>query len=241
MGRQLEKYRTSKVIRGIKIAQGARRINHSQFSNDTLLIGGASIVMAKRFKTSPENFTQASGSLINSAKSNVYAWNMPLRTTHLIANVFCFPLIEKWQTFRYLGIPICLNSLPNSAWTQTLENLKNKLDHWGAFWINLVGHIVLINSVLSALPIFQFSSLLSPQTVKSSISILLGCFLWEGGKKYKKIFHLIKWDIVKKPKENGGLGIKDPTLITIAMGEKVLWNLVSRRNDWWKQVLKENI
>jgi hypothetical protein len=30
---------------------GARRINHSQFVDDTLLIGGASITIAKRFKT----------------------------------------------------------------------------------------------------------------------------------------------------------------------------------------------
>jgi hypothetical protein len=91
MGRQLEKDRTSKVIPGIKIARGVKRINHSQFVDDTLLIGGASIVMAKRFKTALENFTQASGALINSAKSNVYAWNTPLRTARLIENVFHFP------------------------------------------------------------------------------------------------------------------------------------------------------
>jgi hypothetical protein len=70
---------------------------------------------------------------------------------------------------------------------------------------------------------------------------LLRRFLWEGGKTDKKKFHLIKWDIVKQPKENGGLGIKDPALTNLAMGEKILWNLVSGRNDWWKQVLKKNI
>jgi hypothetical protein len=101
--------------------------------DETLLIRGASIVMAKRFKIALENFTKASGALINSPKSNVYAWNTPLRTTHLISNIFCFPLIEKWQTFRYLGIPICLKSLPNLAWNQILDKLKNKLDHWGYF------------------------------------------------------------------------------------------------------------
>jgi hypothetical protein len=108
------------------------------------------------------------------------------------------------------------------------------MDHWGAFWLNLAGRTVLIKSVLSALPIFQFSSLLAPQNVKNSISILLRRFLWEGGKTDKKKYHLIKWDIVKHPKESGGLGIKDPGLSNLAMGEKILWNLVSGRNDWWK-------
>lgn len=195
-------------------------------------------MMAKRFKSALDNFTQALGALINNTKSNVYAWNTPLRTAHLIASIFRFPLIEKWQTFRYLGIPICLKSLPNSAWNQVLEKLKNKMDHWGAFWLNLAGRTVLIKSVLSMLPIFQFSSLLAPQNVKNSISILLRCFIWEGGKTEKKKYHLIKWDIVKHPNESGGLGIKDLGLSNLAMGAKILWNLVSGRNDWWKRILK---
>ena len=172
-------------------------INHSQFVDDTILVGGSSIIMAKHFKTKLGKFTQALGALINNTKSNVYIWNTPLRTTCLIANVFFFSLVEKWQMFRYLGIPICLNSLSNSAWTHILEKFKNKLEHLGAFWINLVGHTVLIKSVLSALPIFQFSSLLSPQNVKSAISRLLRRFLWEGGKTDKKKFRPINWDIVK--------------------------------------------
>jgi hypothetical protein len=195
--------------------------------------------MAKRFKTALDNFTQASGALINNVKSNVYAWNTPIRTARLIENIFRFPLIEKWQTFTYLGIPICLKSLPNSAWNQTLDKLKNKLEQWGAIWLNLAGRTVLIKSVLSALPIFQFSSLLAPQNVKSTISSLLRCFLWEGGKTDTKKFHLIKWDIVKHPKENRGLGIRDPGLSNLAMGEKILWKLVSGENDWWKRILQK--
>jgi hypothetical protein len=166
------------------------------------------------------NFTQASRALINNVKSNVYAWNTPIRTARLIKNIFRFPLIEKWQTFTYLGIPIFLKSLPNSAWNQTLDKFKNKLEQWGAIWLNLAGHTVLIKYVLSTLPIFQFSSLLAPQNVKSTISSLLWCFIWEGGKTDTNKFHLIKWDIVKHPKENGGLGIRDHGLSNLSMGVK---------------------
>jgi hypothetical protein len=237
LGRQLEKDRASKSIPDIKIARGKKRINHSQFTDDTLLIGGASIFMAKRFKIALENFTQASRVLIHSVKSNVYAWNTPARTTHLIENIFRFPLIEKWKTFRYLGISICLKSLPNSAWKQILDKFKSKLHHWGAFWLNLVGRTVLIKSILSALPIFQFSSLLAPQSIKSSISSPLRRFLWEGRKTDTKKFHLVNWDMVKQPQKNSGMGIKDPVLSNLAMEANFLWNLVSGRKDWWKIIL----
>jgi hypothetical protein len=73
LGRQLEKDRASKDIPRIKIARGTKRINHSQFIDDTLLFGCASIVISKRLKNDLDNFTQALGALINSAKSNVYA------------------------------------------------------------------------------------------------------------------------------------------------------------------------
>jgi hypothetical protein len=96
---------------------------------------------------------------------------------------------------------------------------------------------VLLKSVLSTLPIFQFSSLLAPQSIKTSIYHLLRGFLWEGGKTKTKKFHLVNWDIVKHPQKNGGLGIKDPTVSNLATGEKILWNLISRRKDWWKTTL----
>jgi hypothetical protein len=65
LSRQLEKARVAKIIPGIKISRGARRINHSQFADDTLLLGGASPIIAKRFKEILEEFMKASGGKIN--------------------------------------------------------------------------------------------------------------------------------------------------------------------------------
>jgi hypothetical protein len=49
--RRLEQERITRNISGLKIARGVRRINNSQFANDTLLLGGASHVMVQIFKT----------------------------------------------------------------------------------------------------------------------------------------------------------------------------------------------
>jgi hypothetical protein len=35
---------------GIKIARGVKDINHAQFVDDTLLLGGASTIIARKFK-----------------------------------------------------------------------------------------------------------------------------------------------------------------------------------------------
>lgn len=53
-------------------------------------------------------------------------------------------------------------------------------------------------------------------------------------------FHLINWNTVLSPKDNGGLDIKDLVLINLAPGAEVLWRLVAGKIEWWKQVLFKN-
>jgi hypothetical protein len=48
----------------------------------------------------------------------------------------------------------------------------------------------------------------------------------KGGKTNSKKFHLINWNIVRDMKENGGLYIKDPSLMNLAMWVKILWRLI---------------
>jgi len=38
----------------------------------------------------------------------------------------------------------------------------------------------------------------------------------------QKKFHIISWDIVKRPISEGGLQVRDPVLANLAMGEKIL-------------------
>ena len=55
--------------------------------------------------------------------------------------------------------------------------------------------------------------------------------------------HLVNWDVVKRPFLEGGLEIKDPTLVNLARGGKLLWKLFSYKNHpvsqiFWKKYLK---
>jgi hypothetical protein len=155
-----------------------------------------------------------------------------------IVVIIQFSLQESWNSFKYLGIPICLQTLPSLAWTQIIDKIKYKFIQWGSQLFNLAGRVVLnIKSILTTLPIFQFSSLLAPTNVKSSISQEIQKFLWMGGKTNTKRMHLVKWKTIRAPKTHGGLGIPDPTLTNMALGVKILWRLVTGKHESWKKVL----
>jgi hypothetical protein len=52
---------------------------------------------------------------------------------------------------------------------------------------------------------------------------------------------LVSWSVVRAPKDRGGLGIRDPALLNLAMGGKMVWRLIIGKVDWWKKVFGKNI
>jgi hypothetical protein len=65
---------------------------------------------------------------------------------------------------------------------------------------------VLINLVLTSLPMFLLSFFEIPKGVRKILDFYRSSFFWQSDQKKNK-YHLTKWNIVYRPKEQGGLGI----------------------------------
>jgi hypothetical protein len=121
LNRRLEQERATGNIPGLKIERGVRIINNSQFSNDTLLLGGASQIMANCFKLVLDQYGEASGGVINKHKSQIYAWHTKTSIMVRIVNILQFSFSVDWKYFKYLGTPISLKALPGEAWQVILQ------------------------------------------------------------------------------------------------------------------------
>jgi len=73
------------------------------------------------------------------------------------------------------------------------------------------------------MPIYQSSILLAPGLVIRKIEGLLRKFIWEGGKGNEKKLHLVRWDKIQKPRDEGGLQVRSLTIQNQALGAKLLW------------------
>ena len=118
-----------------------------------------------------------------------------------------------------------------------LDKLKLRIQAWGASWLNNAGKVILMKFVLISLPIYQNSILLALKTFINKVDGLLRRFLWEGGKNNERRLHLVNWDTIKKPFLEGGLQMRDLATQNLALGSKLLWNIVSRNPSWSKRVL----
>jgi hypothetical protein len=156
-----------------------------------------------------------------------------------ILGIFNFSYDEKWKYFKYLGIPIIIRTLPSTHWQPILEKIKSKFSQWGAHWLNPDGRTMLINYVLSAFPIYQFSMLLVPTSFFHAFVWELHRFLLKGRKSNSKHFHLVNWNTIIAPKTHGGLGIRDPLVMNKALREKFIWRLISRKKELCKSILSQ--
>jgi ribonuclease HI len=234
---QLENARICSNLKGLKIAQGVKEINHAQFADDTLLLGGASRLVAKRYKEELDAYAAVSGSEISQTKSKIYSWNITPNEMREISRILGMEGHTNWETFTYLGIPISKTNPRTSNWNHLLDKLKKRISSWGANWLSLAGRIVLIKSVLASVPIYQNSLLLAPGTTIKQMEALQRRFLWEGGKQTSRRPHLINWDKVSKPLLEGGLSLKNAKVQNLALGEKLLWHIVSGKTTWCKEAL----
>nr|KYP72205.1 Putative ribonuclease H protein At1g65750 family [Cajanus cajan] len=75
-----------------------------------------------------------------------------------------------------------------------------------------------------------------PKKVIRKVVVIQRNFLWGGEEGIRKI-SWVSWEKICKPKDQGGLGIKNIELFNDALLGKWRWNLFHYKNQLWGQIL----
>src|SRR5438128_9105769 len=95
---------------------------------------------------------------------------------------------------------------------------------------------MLINSVLSSLPMYMMLFFEIPKGVLKKLDYVRSRFYWQGDGSRRK-YRLAKWNILCQPKDQGGLGIQDLKFKNIALLSKWLFKLLTSES-MWQQLLR---
>ena len=85
---------------------------------------------------------------------------------------------------------------------------------------------MLINSVLSSLPMYMMSFFEIPKGVRKKLDYFRSRFFWQSD-EHKRKYRLAKWDILCQLKDQGGLGIHNLELKNIALLSTWLYRLLT--------------
>lgn len=104
--------------------------------------------------------------------------------------------------FNYLGIPLGADPKNISSWNGIVDRVERKLSGWNSRSLSWAGRVVLINSVLSSLPIYFMSLFQALVIVINKIDKIRRNFLWGSARGRQKLVK-VKWKQICMPKVKG--------------------------------------
>ena len=129
-------------------------LTHQQFMDDNLLMGKPSVQESRSLNRNLAAFSKASRMTINLQKYEILFLNTPLATQRNVTHIMGFKAAKIPS--KYLGAPLIDSALKHSSWKDLLAKLETRLSQWNLCSLNLASLLVLIKSVLQAMPLYLF-------------------------------------------------------------------------------------
>ncbi|XP_074271598.1 uncharacterized protein LOC141595532 [Silene latifolia] len=138
--------------------------------------------------------------------------------------------------FKYLGMPIQNTRLKKHDCECLVEKTCSRIHGYGARKFCYAGRLVLVKAVLTSLHSYWACMFVIPKGILAKIEATCRNFLWDNSADYRRV-PLVAWDTVCRPKEEGGLGIKNQEMMNKAMiGKMGNWIAEGKDSIWVKWV-----
>jgi hypothetical protein len=166
------------LFKGFGVGVDGLVISHLQHADDTICIGEASLNNLWSLKAILRGFELCSGLKVNFWKSCLMRINVPPLFMEM-----AYDFLNGKQgsiPFSYLGLPVGANPRRCPTWDSLIDQLRRRLQSSRNRYVSLGGRIMLLNSVLNAIPIFYLSFMKVSAVVLKKIIRIQRKFLWGG-------------------------------------------------------------
>nr|XP_051221192.1 uncharacterized protein LOC127339372 [Lolium perenne] len=101
-----------------------------------------------------------------------------------------------------------------------LEKVWKKIQGWKERFLSKAGKEILVKAVAQAIPIFAMSCFDLTKTFCDDLSSMVCRYWWNNQDEERH--HWLSWELLTKPKSEGGLGFRDPHIFNMAIGVALL-------------------
>ena len=133
--------------------------------------------------------------------------------------------------FVYLGCYLKPSGYQIKDWYCIVTKFEKRISHWTNRLLFIGGHLVLIRSVLSSIPVYWLSLFPIPATILDKLRKFIFTFLWGSSANIKK-FHLANWKLLPRPFFLGGWGIKHLPSFSLSLRMKSFWLVFNSFGIW---------
>lgn len=134
---------------------------------------------------------------------------------------------------QYLGMPLTLKRPTKQLFLPLIEKVERRLAGWQSKLLSRGGRLVLVQSVLSTIPIYFMICFKLPKWVLNRIDKGRRLFLWGRSSRLGRGISLCNWGTVCLPKKWGGLGLSDLYLRNISLLLRWWWKGYKEPQSMW--------
>lgn len=208
----------------IRASRDGPLLSNLFFADDIILFAEASIDQAHVIHDCLDKFCRASGQKVSFPKSCVYfskKINDDLQVE--ISNALCMKATNDLG--MYLGMPTLTSRVTKDTFSHLCEKIDGRLAGWKTTYLSLAGRITLAKSTVSTMAYYSMQTAKIPRSICDDIDRKTRRFIW--GNEDKRSVHLISWENLQKPRQQGDIGIRSAKQATAAFLTKLGWRVLT--------------
>nr|KYP61436.1 Putative ribonuclease H protein At1g65750 family [Cajanus cajan] len=138
---------------------------------------------------------------------------------------------------KYLGVQLHHERVSKQKLKIIMVHINRRLNSLKTKSFSFTGRRTLSKSILVALPLYTMQTVFFPKQLYDDIDKSSRSFIW-GEDGHNQHIHALAWETLCKPKDGGGLGLREAHKVNLSFMMKNCWALCSQPNKIWVQVLQ---
>nr|GEX07089.1 RNA-directed DNA polymerase, eukaryota, reverse transcriptase zinc-binding domain protein [Tanacetum cinerariifolium] len=181
-------------------------------------------------KKALNEFSSVSGLLPNLNKSTIFFGSIDEGLKRELLQIL--PLRMGSLLMRYLGVPLIEKKLGVKNCKCIMDNVEKRINNYRNKLLSYAGRIQLIASVLSSLHQYWALVYILLNTMVKDLNKLFKRFLWSSGDSAKGKAR-VSWNMVCRPKDQGGLGITPLDKWNEVLLNTQVWKIIKNKESLW--------
>ena len=206
------------------------KLTHLIFADDLMLFSKENMQFIKILTKGVETFSSSSGLKANCNKSAIYLAGVSDSFRSHAASTLDFAF--ESLPVKYLGMPLISKRSTTADYDYLVEKLTNRIHSWFARNLSYTARLQLVNSVLISITNYWSQTVILPKRVLNQIKAPCRFYLWLGETESNSPGN-VSWEKVCRPKQEGGLGIRNLQQWNLAAVGKIAWHISFKKDSLW--------